>query len=121
MSSYVQPNMKAYCAEAALTKFSFVKFGAGDDKVLLSGAAERAFGINMSNDIAINGVAEIALNGGGGLVKLAGTIARGQSIASNAAGLGVLATAGQFAPAIAMESGVAGDVISVMLSTHTAI
>jgi hypothetical protein len=121
MSSYIQPKIKAYNAEIALPKFTFVKFGTAQDGVLLSGAAERSFGVNMTNDVEINCVAEVALIGGGALVKLAGTVAKGDSITSDASGLGIVATSGDFCPAIAMDSGVTGDVISVILDVHAAI
>lgn len=124
MSSYVKPCFKTYCAEGAITQYSFVKFGSGDDKVVLSGAAEKAFGIFMASndsDAVLNDAVEIAHLSGGALIKLAGPVTRGDSIASDASGLGVLATAGQWAPAIAMESGVAGDIIGVILNGHQAI
>lgn len=123
MSSYIQPQMKAFKAETVIEKFRFVKFGSSDEQVSRCGAAEKGFGVymNQNDNAAIGDCAEVAHLGGGALIELGGTIARGDSIASNATGQGVLATAGQWAPGVAMESGVAGDVISILLDGHQAI
>ena len=121
MSSYTQPNMKTFKSESALVPFSFTIFGTKDETVAKSAAAGRAMGVNMSNSVAINGEAEIALDGGGALIKLAATVVRGQSVGSDANGLGIVAAAGTFAPAIAHQSGVVGDVIAVIMNVHTAI
>jgi len=120
MSSYIQPQMKTFCAEGAIEKFRFVKFGSADDKVVKAAAGEKSFGVymNQNDDAAINDAVEIAHLGGGALIKLAGTVTRGDSIASNADGEGVVGAATQWCPGIAQESGVAGDVISIMLDGH---
>lgn len=124
MSSYVQPKMKTFKAGGAIKKHCFVKFGASDEHVLESDAGEKAFGVNMganNADAATGDDVEVAHLGGGALVKLAGTVTRGDSIASDADGKGVVATDGQWSPAIALASGVAGDVISVLLNGHFAV
>lgn len=120
MSSYIQPQVKTYKAGGAIEKYRFVKFGAADNLVVKSAAGEKAFGSyqNPHYDAAQNDEVEISHLGGGGLVQLAGTVTRGDSIASDANGLGVLGTATQWCPAIAMESGVAGDVISILFDGH---
>lgn len=51
-------------------------------------------------------------------VKLAGTVTMGASVASDAAGLGVAAGAGDLAAGIAREAGVANQLISVILVAH---
>lgn len=123
MSSYIQPQMKTFCAEGVIEKYRFVKFGSTDDKVVKAAAGEKAFGVfmNANDDAAVNDAVEIAHLGGGALIKLAGTVTRGDSVASNATGEGVVAASGVWAPGIAMESGVAGDVVSIMLDGHQAI
>lgn len=121
MSSYIQPEIKTFKAEGAIEKYRFVKFGSADDKVLKAAAGEKAFGVYMNSnneDAVANDEVEIAHLKGGALIKLNATVARGDSIASDANGFGVVGTAGQWCPGIAMESGVAGDVISIILDGH---
>ena len=123
MSSYIQPQMKTFCAEGVIEKYRFVKFGTADDKVLKAGAAEKAIGVfmNANDDAAANDAVEVAHLGGGALIELAGTVARGASIASDADGKGVVATTGQWSPGVCMESGVAGDIVHILLDGHQAI
>jgi hypothetical protein len=110
---------KSYTAEAAIPAFSIVKFGAADLGVVLAAAA---------TDLSIGVTGELASDPGeicdvarSGLVqiKLAGTVARGGKITSNAAGLGVAAAAGNVVVAQAEKSGVAGDIIPAMLIPGT--
>lgn len=122
MSSYIQPMMKTYCADAAIPQYSFVKFGSSDKHVAFSLAAEKAIGVCMNDGVAnANDAVEVAHLGGGALIKSAGVIARGDSIKSDATGKAVVAAAGEWAPGIAMESAVAGDVIHILLNGHQAI
>lgn len=120
MSSYVQPNMKTFRAEADLSvkQYCFVKFGSTSDKVVACGDAEKAIGVLMNADVKSGDYAEIALFGGGALLKIADVVALGASIASDANGNGVPGALGEWSPAIAMESGVAGDIIGVILDAH---
>jgi len=120
MSSYIQPQVKTFCADADLAQYTFVKLGSSDKHVANSGAGEKSFGVNMTKDVKSGDACEIAHLGGGALIKLAGTITRGDSVKSNANGEGVVAAAVEFSSAVAMESGVAGDVISVILDAHVA-
>lgn len=121
MSSYVQPSVKVFTSNSDLSakQFHFVKLVSGTN-IAQSGAAEKAIGVVM-NKPAVNDDAEVAHLGGGALVKLAGTVAAGDSIKSDANGAGVLGVSGDWCPAIAFEAGVAGDVISAFLNGHQAI
>ena len=118
MSSYVQPKIKVFKAEADLSakQFCFVKFGSGNDKIVACGDAEKAIGVLMSKDVKSGDDAEVALIGGGALLKVAGAVALGDSLKSDANGLG--ATGLGWTPAIALDSGVANDIISVILDGH---
>lgn len=49
----------------------------------------------------------------GVLLRLGGTVARGAFVMPNASGLGIAATTGKYYGAIAEESGVSGDVVTV--------
>jgi len=121
MSSYTQPNVKVFTSNSDFSakQYHFAKLASGTN-IAQSGAAEKAIGVVM-NKPAINNDAEVAILGGGALVKLAATVAAGDSIASDANGAGVLGASGEWCPAIAMEAGVAGDVISTLLNGHQAI
>ena len=119
MSSYVQPEMKVFVSNSDFSskQFHFAKLASGTN-IAQAAAGEKAIGVVM-NKPAINDDAEVALLGGGALVKLAGPITAGQSIKSDVNGAGVVAsTNGDWCPAIALESGVAGDVVSVLLDGH---
>lgn len=121
MSSYVQPNMKTFEAAEDLSakQFHFVKFTSSEDgkKVSLCGAGEKGIGVLM-NAPASGEDAEVALLGGGALLKINGTVAAGASLAADSENKGLTGTAGQWCPAIAMEDGVDEDVISVLLNGH---
>lgn len=112
MASYLKPEFTTLKAEGDLSakQFHFVKHGADDDHVVAAGAGQLALAVLMNAPVAEE-PAELA-HDEGCKVKLAGTVARGGEIMSDAAGKGVAATATNYVVAIAMESGVNGDVIS---------
>lgn len=118
MSSYVQPEMKTFTSNSNFSakQFHFAKLASGTN-VAQSLAGEKAIGVVM-NKPNVNDEAEVALLGGGALVKLAAPVTAGASIASDANGAGVVGVATDWCPAIAMEAGIAGDVISVLLNGH---
>lgn len=118
MSSYVQPEMKVFKSNSDFSakQFHFAKLASGTN-IAQAGAAEKAIGVVMNKPI-VNDDAEVALLGGGALVKLAGTVAAGDSVKSDADGKGVVGATGNWCPAVALEAGVAGDVISVLLNGH---
>lgn len=128
---------KNYKAEAALTAYRIVKPGTADGQVLLAAAAtdflvgvtnEISAAINERADVIVAGIAE---------VELGGTVARGDPITADAAAKGVTATrhthtentagtytqnattaagSGQRRIGFALISGVAGDIIPVLLA-----
>jgi hypothetical protein len=100
-----------------------VKHGTGDGLVVAAGAGE-GFGVLMNaakGTATVKGGAEVALQGGGAKAKLAGVVSRGDSLTSDANGAFVAAGAGERCLAIAMESGVSGDVIAVELDLHSTL
>lgn len=108
--------IQGMAAGAAITPYSIVKIGAANHTVILAAAAtDNVIGVTPLNaadaagdtvDVIIAGIAEI---------KLAGTVARGAHVASNAAGLGIATTtAGNVAIGTALASGVTGDIIPVL-------
>lgn len=121
MASHSKPEMMTFKAAADLSarQFSFVKFGSNDNEVVLANVAgEKAIGVLM-NAPGLNELAEVALFGGGAKVKISGTVARGGEVSVTVTtGQGKAAVATEYVSAIAMESGVAGDVIPVQLLTY---
>lgn len=116
---------RPFNAGGAIVSNSFVKFGADDDSVVQAAAATDSIigAVNMVAppgsaaasgarlDVEVSGIVDI---------KLAGNVTRGGFVTSDANGLGVAA-----APAagtnnrvggIAQASGVAGDIIPVLLT-----
>ena len=111
---------KAFKAEAAVTKRRIVKFGAGDDAVLLAAAVgDLSIGVSSNVDAAIGEPCDVHLLGIAE-VEFGGTIARGAKVTSDATGRAVAA-----APAagvnnqvigIATVSGVVGDIGSILIA-----
>lgn len=112
---------KSFAAGAAIPGNTIVKHGAADGIVLpaaaatdfLIGVASRDFDAASGEriDIQLQGIAPI---------RMAGAIARDQPVTANAAGLGTVAApaAGSNVRIIgfALQSGVANDIIDVLLS-----
>lgn len=112
--------VKSYSAEGAISPCRFVKPGAADYGVLqAAAAADKVIGITVplitvaateTVDVVHEGITDL---------ELGGVVARGDLLISDANGKGIVATAGAGANvrtgAIAMVSGVAGDVIPVLV------
>jgi hypothetical protein len=115
MSVSSEPKIRTYKAEGAITAKTFVKFGATKDLVDQCAANERAIGVYMGDsDAAANDYVEIALPGGGALLKVNETVALGKMLTSTSAGLGEVAdAAGEWVGAVAYEDGVQNDIIGV--------
>ncbi len=111
---------KRYTAGAAIAAYSLVKPGANDDAILPAAAATDALigvveGVAPTSgegcDVVLCGLAEVALGG---------TVAAGDPITSNATARAVKAAppagVNQRICGFARQSGVAGDVIEVLLA-----
>lgn len=121
MSSHTEYRIAIFDAGADLTakQYHGAKFGA-NDKTVVAAEAQEGFGIIMSSS-PDTGLTEVALTGAGAKVKLAGEVTRGDSLTTNAAGAFVAAGAGERCLAIAMASGVSGDVIPVEVELHNTL
>jgi hypothetical protein len=101
--------------------YYFVKIGASDNACLVNDSAGgNVLGVLQENvdGSSVAKPARIRVMGNSKL-KLAGTVARGGRITSGSVGTGVAATgSNKHAPAIALESGVTGDIISVLLQNY---
>jgi hypothetical protein len=114
MASSSSPRIFGFKAGGDLSAKQFygVVFGSADDTVVAAGAAVNAIGI-VQNAPASGELAEVALQGGGAKAKLSGTVTRGSFLKTDANGAFEAATAGDKYAAMAMASGVSGDVIPV--------
>lgn len=107
-------------AEGAIAAYSIVKFGANDFGALQAAASSDLLA-GVSTDIAaVTGEPCDVVMEGIASVKINGTVTRGNYITSDASGLGVAvgSTAGTNYETIgkALQSGVAGDIIDVLIS-----
>ena len=107
---------KALMATAAIAAFRIVKFDTTDDNVVVAAAAaDLSIGIvegvapaaGERVDVVMAGIAEVTLGG---------TVARGASVTSDAQGRAVTAASTNRAIGVAMNSGVVGDRIDVLIS-----
>lgn len=115
MASSYKPSILAFAAGAAITKGMAVKFGADDEHVVKGAAVtDDLIGIAQNDAAAAEDTVEVALPGGGGKALLQTTVVRGNLLVSHTDGkLKPIATANDRVIAIAMASGVAGDIIPV--------
>lgn len=121
MSSYVQPNVKAFKSGSDLSakQYHFVKLDTDSKTVIAAGAGDKAIGVLMNAPgSAVGSDCEVALLGGGALLKVAAVLALGGSVQSDANGQGVAGATGVWSPAISMEISAINDVIHVLLDGH---
>lgn len=94
MSSFKKPFIHAFKAEGVIpttSQYHLVKFGSADNLVVLCGAGEASIGVILNKPCAVDGEEmEVAGSNGGGLVKVAAAIARGDYFISDAAGKAVV-------------------------------
>jgi hypothetical protein len=108
---------KNYIAGAAIPACSIVKFGANDTTVI-PGAANTDFTIGVTTSLAAaNGDRVDVIFDGVAEVVYGGTVTRGQPLMSNATGQAITAVpgAGVRIIGIALQSGAAGDIGSVIV------
>ncbi len=115
MATSLAPKIQAYKADAAITKGMAVKLGS-DFKHVAKGAAvtDDCVGIAQSTVTTAEDVVEVAVPGGGAKGLCQTTIVAGTLLVSHTDGkLKPVATAGDRVIAVAMQDGVAGDLIDV--------
>lgn len=114
MASHSTPRLKAFKADGAITQYTFVKYGSDRDHVAAGTANSKCRGIAMNAATAAEDIVEVALPGGGALLKINATIAGGNYLTSLSTGQGEKADAsGDNVGARAEDGGVAGDIIPV--------
>lgn len=122
MASHFKPNMVTLLADAAIAKGKAVKLGT-DFKHVAVGAAntDRCVGIIQNAPTAAEDAAEVALMGGGAKGLLSETVATGNDLCSHTDGTLVKVNAeGDQIIARALQDGVSGDLIDVMVYYATA-
>jgi hypothetical protein len=110
---------KSYLTEGAISAARFVKVGANDYGVLQAAAAtDKIIGISTEVD-SVSGERIDVVHSDIADLKLGGTVARGDLLTSDASGQGVTAAPGAGTNnrigAMALISGVSGDVIPVLV------
>lgn len=110
---------KSFKCTAATAAFIIVKFGADDDTIAAGTAStEELIGISQHATTVAGEEIRIAMSGISEL-KLGGTVTRGARITSDASGQGVeigaVAGTNYNSIGMALASGVAGDIIPVLI------
>jgi len=115
MASSSAPRILSFKAAAGMAQFVAVKGGADSEHVAICAAAtDKSVGIIQSLPTAAGDICEVAIQGDGGKALLGGTAAVGDLLAPTTDGsLIVTTTPGDRYIAMAMQSGVIGDVIGV--------
>lgn len=117
--------IKSFLGSAAIGANLIVKFGA-DDITVSTAAAATDLLLGISNEIGLTALdvtngnqVDVSISGIEQL-KIGGTVARGQKITANASGQGIAAAPAAGANVqvigIAMRSGVANDIIPVLIT-----
>lgn len=118
-TSILEKSLK--CTAAVSTANVFAKFGADNDTCdVASSATDKSIGIVQHTTSAAGEITRLMLLGISDL-KLGGTVTRSDELTSDANGKGVKAAAGQSTMAIALASGVSGDIIPVYVRPIGAI
>ncbi len=118
MSSIYPANTLTFKCGAAIAKGTAVKPGADRDHVIVSAAKTSLnLGIAQNATTTAEDKVEVAMPGGGSKALLGGTAYFGDLLAPTTDGsLIVTTTAGDRVIAMALEDGVVGDMISVMVT-----
>lgn len=114
MSSYAEPKILAFKAAGAISQGMVVKPGADKSHVAKATAAtDKNIGLAMCDTLNAEEIIEVALPGGGGKALLGGSVSFGDLLTADSNGkLVATTTANDRVIAMAMEDGVANDLIS---------
>ena len=110
---------KTYVAGGSIETYRIVAFGS-DAKTVVEASAHTAKPIGVTGNLAVvQGERVDVIHTGIGEVACGGSITRGDLLTASS-GLAVVASAGQRCIGVAMDNGVTGDVIPVLLNITTA-
>lgn len=121
MSVHSQPRLRAFKSEGVIRPYRFVKWGTANDQMLECDANEKPMGIYQGEDtLAAGDFGDVAIQGGGALLEVSETAAKGKFLTPTADGEGeVVDAANEYYGAIAQESAVAGDIVGVEVTPAT--
>lgn len=107
-------------ADLSALQYCLLKFGADSTHLVKAAAAEKCMGVlmNVPQNSAEKDI-EVAVDGGAKVIA-GDVVTLGASVTSDANGKLVVATTGQWAIGVAMDSGVLGDVVPIIINRHTA-
>ncbi len=116
-----KPRLRTFKAEGTIRAFRFVKWGTANDQILECDANEKSVGIYQHTEtLSVGDFGSIAIQGGGGVLEVSETVAKGKFLTPTADGEGeVVDAANEYYGAIAQESGVSGDIIGVEVIPST--
>ena len=124
MAVHTEPRIYAFTADADLSakQYHLVKVGTDQDHVAIGAAnTDKCIGVLM-NAPELGESAEVALQGGGAKVKLGETVVAGDELVCAADGRAELANVlGDWVVCIAMDGGVANDIVKVEVVQHKAV
>lgn len=118
MASSSSPRIEIFKADGAIAKGKAVKAGSDKDHVAVAAAASDKIIGWAQNDADVAGdKVEVALPGGGSKVLCGGSVSMGDMLTSDASGKAIVTTtnADRYA-GVAMQDGVAGDIIYAEVS-----
>lgn len=118
MTTGANPGLiKTYDAEAAITKYRIVKFGAADEGVLMAAAATDLL-VGVSNILGAEAAGDPCdvIRSGIAKVEYGAAVTRGQLLTANASGQAIPAVTTNQVIGVAELSGVAGDIGSVLVA-----
>lgn len=118
MAANLAPKVQAFLAgqDLSASQYRLVKWDATNDEILLCGNGEKPMGV-LLNAPAEGFQAEVAVQGGA-KVKVLSSVTVGDSVASQASGIGRTAVSGEWALGTFQDSGVSGDVVPVIIDLH---
>jgi hypothetical protein len=112
--------VKSYVAGGAVTPNRCVKFSASGTVVLSAAAADLTVGITKPQITGATGDRMDVVHSGIADAVCGGTVTRGTDVTSDAAGAIVNAVTDNRAVGVALESGVAGDIVPVLVQPGVA-
>ncbi len=120
MASAFKPNVRTYIARGTVPPYSFVKLDSTAPSTtknpgVVSCTSGASHGISQNDASVTSGQeVEVALPGGGALLKVGGSVSLGNTLMPTTAGVGIVTTtAGDHVGARAYEAGATNDIIGV--------
>ena len=110
-------NILNFMTESAIPPFRFAKTGSSDNSVALAGVGEEAIGVSLDINSATSSRCDIQLDGIH-MLELGGSVDYGAKLIPDATGRGVSTEEDAVSYAVALDSGVEGDVIRIKIEAQ---